>query len=41
MDWEHHVDIRERQIDNQDDGLSKLMKDLRVKDSVIMTRMMK
>ena len=34
-DWEHHLDVRERQIDNKDDSVSKMMKDLRIKDDVI------
>ena len=37
-DWEHHLDVRERRMDNDDDGLSKLMKDLRVKESVIVNK---
>ena len=24
-DWEHHLDVRERKLDNDDDGLSKLI----------------
>ena len=38
IDWEHHLDVRERRIDNDDDGLSKLIKDLRVKESVIVNK---
>ena len=38
IDWEHHLDVREWRIDNDDDGLSKLMKDLRVKEGVIDTK---
>ena len=34
-DWEHHLDVRERKIDNQDDSVSKMMKDLRIKDDMI------
>ena len=34
-DWEHHLDVRERQIDNKDDSVSKMMKDLRIKDDMI------
>ena len=37
-DWEHHLDVRERKLDDDDDGLSKLMRDLRVKESVIVTK---
>ena len=34
-DWEHHLDVRERQIDNKDDSASKMMKNLRIKDNMI------
>ena len=37
-DWEHHLDVRERRLDKDDDGLSKLMRDLRVKESVIFNK---
>ena len=37
-DWEHHLDVREQKLDNDDDGLSKLMRDLRVKESVRVTK---
>ena len=34
-EWEAHLDIRERQLDNKDDGVAKMMKDLRIKDDEI------
>ena len=37
-DWEHHLDVRERRLDNDDDRLSKQMQDLRVKESVIVNK---
>ena len=37
-DWEHHLDVHERWLDNDDDGLSKLMRDLRLKESVIVNK---
>ena len=35
QDWEHLLNVRERQIEVSDDHMSKLMKDLRLKDDKI------
>ena len=34
-DWEHYLNVRERKIEVKDDGVSKLMKDLRIKNDKI------
>ena len=35
QDWEHLLNMRERQIEVRDDHMSKLMKDLRIKEDKI------
>ena len=37
-DWEAHLDIRERQLDNKDDGVARMMKDFRIKDDEIYSK---
>ena len=38
MDWQHHLDVRERKLDDGDKGLSNLMRELRVKETVIVDK---
>ena len=35
IDLLHHLDVRERRLDNDDDGLTKLMRELRVKETAV------
>ena len=37
-DWQHHLDVRERKLDDGDEGLSKLMRELRVKETTIVDK---
>ena len=34
-EWEAHLDIRERKLDNKDSGVERMMKDLRIKEDEI------
>ena len=38
LDWQHHLDVRERKLDDGDEGLSNLMRELRVKETVIVDK---
>ena len=35
LEWQHVLDVRERKLDDGDEGLSNLMRELRVKETVI------
>ena len=37
-DWEHDLEVRERRLCSQDEGLIQMMKDLRVKEGAIADR---
>ena len=37
-DWQHHLDVRERKLDDGDEGLSKLMRELHVKETTIVDK---
>ena len=37
-DWQHHLDVRERKLDDGDEGLSNLMRELRVKETTIVDK---
>ena len=37
-DWQHHLDVCERKLDNDDEGLTKLMRELRVKETTIVDK---
>ena len=38
LDWQHHLDVRERKLDDGDEGLSNLMRELRVKETEIVDK---
>ena len=35
QEWEHYLNVREREIEVKDDNLSKMMNNLRIKDDKI------
>merc|ERR1711895_357941 len=37
-DWQHHLDVRERKLDDGDEGLSNLMRELHVKETTIVDK---
>ena len=38
LEWQHVLDVRERKLDDGDEGLSNLMRELRVKETVIVDK---
>ena len=38
LEWQHLLDVRERKLDDGDEGLSNLMCELRVKETVIVDK---
>ena len=38
MDWQHHLDVHKRNLDDGDEGLSNLMHELRVKETEIVDK---
>ena len=37
-DWQHHLDVRECKLDDGDEGLSNLMRELHVKETTIVDK---
>ena len=38
LDWQHNLDVRERKLDDGEDGLSNLIRELRVKETEIVDK---